>query len=130
MLGKCVVLALFAAAQTAAARGPQEEFTRNFEKNLTLQAGQSVRMEHRLGNITIRTQPGREVRVNARIHVSGTPREEAARWADAITIHVEQAGAGVFIHTEYPEGSFRNRNFSYAVDYDMEIGRASCRERV
>ena len=153
-----LLISAFAAVEPLTARSsPQEEFSRTFDKTVSLPAGQGVRIEHRLGSIAVRAQPGRDVHVVARIHASSSNRDEASRLVNEIAIRVEQTGAGVSIRTEYPawlNGRFSgHRNLSYAVDYEIatpesaslginntlgsvsveglkKIGRASCRERV
>ena len=50
----------------------RDEYTRNFDKNVTLAAGQSVRVEHRMGNVNLRTHAGRDVQVHASILVSAS----------------------------------------------------------
>ena len=45
----------------------RDEYSRNFDKTVTLANGQSVRVEHRMGNVNLRTHAGRDVR-GARFH--------------------------------------------------------------
>ena len=49
----------------------REDFTRDFEKSLTVTSGQPVRLEHRNGNVSIRTHVERQFKLQASIRVSG-----------------------------------------------------------
>ncbi|HLY19031.1 MAG TPA: hypothetical protein VKR61_17495, partial [Bryobacteraceae bacterium] len=45
----------------------RNEYTRSFDKTVALPAGQSVRVEHRMGNVNLRARPGHDVVVHASI---------------------------------------------------------------
>jgi hypothetical protein len=47
------VLLLAASPRLAAGSSAQEEVTRNFDKTLTLGAGQSMRIEHKFGEVKV-----------------------------------------------------------------------------
>ena len=120
-----LLAALSVPAATAAAKDAQEEFTRKFEKTVTLSAGQGVRIEHRLGSINVRTHAQREVIIQVNMKVSGTPRDEAIRFKDEIQIEMEQTAGGLSIRTEYPQWFEKmfsgRRSLSFSVDYEVTM---------
>jgi hypothetical protein len=125
---KCVVLAgammLAALPAAAASRSAQEEVTRDFQKSLTLGAGQSVSVDHRFGEVRIHGESGREVKISATIRVQANSREEAESFAQKIQIEVQQTSEGVRIKTNYPEEEKHwfirvGKNPSYSVNYDI-----------
>src|SRR5262245_27604551 len=84
----------------------REDFTRDFQKSLTVPAGQALRLDHRQGNVTVRTHAERELKLQASIRVSAPDKQEAAQFGNQIQILVDQNAAGVSIRTQYPqEGS-------------------------
>ena len=46
------------------------EYRRNFDKTLTVQSGERVSIEHKFGDVVIRTHPQQEVTIHAEIRVS------------------------------------------------------------
>ena len=81
-------------AGTAAARapqpnGPQEEVKHSFDRTVPLPSGQSLRIEHRLGSITVRTHSSRDVHVLASIRVAAASHDDAENFANQIQIHIE-----------------------------------------
>src|SRR5438876_3370834 len=94
----------FAAGQCAAAtnRG-QEEVSRDFQKSVTLRAGQSVHIEHKFGEVRVHVEPGREVKISATIRAQAGSHDEAQSFADKIQIEVQQTAEGLRIKTVYPE---------------------------
>src|SRR5580692_12498004 len=94
ILGMTLLLALQAFAR--------DEYSRNFDKTVTLANGQSVRVEHRMGNVNLRTHAGRDVVVHATIRVSASNDADAKRLADQIQIEVAPSGSALVIRTEYP----------------------------
>ena len=59
------------AGQALASNQPdREDFTRDFQKSLTVPTGQAVRLDHRQGNVTVRTHAQRELQLQASIRVS------------------------------------------------------------
>ena len=101
----------------------REEFARNFQKSVTVAAGQTLHVDHRQGNVTIRTHPNRELNVQASIRVSADNRQEATQFGNDIQILVEPAASGVVVRTQYPEALdrffSRRRNVSFSVNYDI-----------
>ncbi len=55
----------------------REEYTRTFDKTLTLRPGEKLYLEHRLGDITIRTHSQPEVVIHAEIKVSASDSNQA-----------------------------------------------------
>src|ERR1700683_903211 len=82
MFGPILGMTLLLAAQAFA----RDEYSRNFDKTVTLANGQSVRLEHRMGNVNLHTHAGRDVVVHASIRVSASNDAEAKRLADQIRI--------------------------------------------
>jgi DUF4097 and DUF4098 domain-containing protein YvlB len=109
----------------AASRAAQEEVTRDFQKTVTLGAGQSVSVEHRFGGVRAHGESGRDVKIIVTIRVQAGSRSESQDFADKIQIEVEQTGEGVLIRTVYPDEKRRwfstgNRT-SYSVNYDIAM---------
>ena len=88
--GAKVVLFGLVFALNGAAR---EEYTRYFDKTVDLRQGQSVLIEHRLGDIVISThsQPG--VTIHAEIHVSASDRARAEQFANRIEILTDSSSS-------------------------------------
>ncbi len=102
----------------------REEYTRAFDKTLSLRAGERVYLEHRLGDVTIKTHAQPEVVIHALIKVSAADSNEAKMFADQVEILVEPGTSEVSIRTKYPEraGSFMGfHNISYYVRYELTI---------
>src|SRR6266853_5761864 len=96
----------------------REESSRDFKKSVALAGGRNLRIEHSLGNITVRTQPKKEVDIQATIKCSAETVELARTCVDEIKITVQETAAGVLVRTEYPER--RNQhNLSQTVRYDI-----------
>ena len=116
----------FAAGQCAAAanRG-QEEVSRDFQKSVTLGAGQSVHIEHKFGEVRVHGESGREVKISATIRAQAGSHDEAQSFADKIQIDVQPTAEGLRIKTVYPEQATRwfhlGRNTSYSVNYDIAM---------
>ncbi len=112
-------LALLLALQCFA----REEYTRNFDKTVPLAKGQSVRLEHHMGNVTVRTHGQAEVQIHATIRVSASNDAEAKRFAEQVQIEVAPSGSALVIRTEYPKeehGGFLGlRYLSFSVDYEV-----------
>ncbi|OLB82608.1 MAG: hypothetical protein AUI12_18800 [Acidobacteria bacterium 13_2_20CM_2_57_6] len=117
---------LFPAKPMLAANVAQEQVTKDFQKTLTLSAGQSLRVEHKFGEVRVHGEPGREVKISATIRVQANSRDEAESFAQKIQIEVQQTGEGVRIKTNYPDEEkhsfFRlSKNPSYSVNYDIAM---------
>ncbi len=132
--GTCGMRALFAIAcfglptlvvvpAVGAAKAAQEQVSKDFQKTVTIGAGQGIHVEHKFGEVKIHGEQGRDVKIAATIHAQAESRAEAETFAAAIRIEVEQSASGVSIRTVYPDtpsGLFhRNKNISYSVDYDI-----------
>ena len=116
----------FAAEQRAlAAHSAQEEVSKDFQKTVTLGAGQSVRVEHKFGEVRVHGESGRDVKISATIRVQANSRDEAQSFADKIQIDVQQTAGGVEIKTVYPDERkwyIRiGKHPSYTVNYDIAM---------
>jgi len=108
----------------ACAAFAREEYTRTFDKTLTLQRGQHLFIEHKFGDVVIRTHPQPEIVLHALIHVSAGSLNEAKSYADRIEILVEPSSSELSIRTRYPEsrtGVLNFRNVSYSVRYEITM---------
>ena len=119
-----LVLVFSSATATLAASPAQEQVSRDFQKTLSLPAGQSFRIENKFGQIRIHGDSGREVKISATIHVQADSHDQAQSYADKIRIDVEQSSQGVQVRTNYPDENrnwFGRKNTSYSVDYDIAM---------
>jgi hypothetical protein len=124
--GLFAAILLFAAIPASAAGSrAQEEVTRNFEKSLTLGAGQSVHIEHKFGEVKVHGESGRDVKISATIRAQASSHDEAESFVQQIKIEVEQTSEGVRIRTVYPEEEKRwfhiSKRSSYSVNYDIAM---------
>jgi hypothetical protein len=118
--------ALFAIAipPAVAANPGQEQVTRDFQKTLSLSAGQSFRIENKFGEVRIHGESGRDLKISATIRAQADSREQAQSFADKVKIDVEQTAQGVQVRTNYPEENrnwFGRKNASYSVDYEIAM---------
>jgi hypothetical protein len=124
-----VLTGLMAAGAAFAFSEPQETATREFEKTLTLSAGQTFSLDHKFGDVHLHAENGREVRISATMRAQGDSQEEAKRYVEQIRIDVSQDGQGIKVRTIYPDDSspsfvlrIRSRKGpSYSVDYDIAV---------
>jgi hypothetical protein len=123
-----LLLAVFPASASPAAA--QQELSRDFQKTISLDAGQTVRIENKFGEVRVHGESGRDVKISAKIHVQGDDKDRAQSLLDKIQINVEQSGQGLRIATVYPDNHLvRVEIFglriggkpSYSVDYDVAI---------
>src|SRR3989475_7379435 len=116
-------LLLFAGKSTRAANPGQEQISKDFQKTVTLGAGQSMSVEHKFGEVRLHGEAGRDVKISATIRVQASSREEAESFAQKIQIEVQQTSQGVRIKTIYPEEERRwfhfSKNSSWSVGYDI-----------
>lgn len=102
----------------------RDEYTRVFDKTLSLQAGQHVFIENKFGDIIVRTHSQSDVVIHALIHVSAGNSDEAKSYANRVEVLVEPSSSELSIRTRYPEssGGFLNfRNTSYSVHYEITL---------
>ncbi len=105
----------------------RDEYTRNFDKTLSIPNGARVSIENRFGDITVRTHPQQDVVIHAEIHVSASDSKEAKEYADRVEILVEPS-AELFIQTKYPEtpkSFFGIHDISFSVRYEVTIPESS-----
>ncbi len=124
--GLLSVLLLLAAEPALAANAAQEQVSKDFQKTVTLGAGQSVRVEHKFGEVKLHGESGHDVKIAATIRVQANSREEAESFAQKIQIEVQQTGEGVSVKTVYPEEGKKwfiriGKNPSYTVNYDIAM---------
>jgi hypothetical protein len=99
----------------------REEYKRDFQKTAALPAGRTLRVEHSLGSINVRTQAKNEVAVQAAIRCSADNMDSARRLCDQIQIRVEEGASGVTIRTEYPRNGNWPRNMSYSANLEIQM---------
>ncbi len=75
---------LLAGKPAAGASSAQEQVTLDFQKTVTLGAGQSVRIEHKFGEVRVHGEAGRDVKISASIRAQASSREEAESFAQKI----------------------------------------------
>ena len=108
----------------AAATPAQQEVTRDFQKTLPLNAGQSFHIENKFGEVRVHGESTREVKISATIRVQSHSREEAEASSQKIQIDVQQTGEGVQVRTVFPdEGKWFHlgKGTSYSVNYDIAL---------
>src|SRR6185369_11623324 len=111
-------------AVIATAAPAQQEVTRDFQKTLPLNAGQSFRIENKFGEVRVHGESSREVKISATIRVQSRSREEAEASSQKIQIDVLQTGESVLVRTVFPdEGKWLNlgKGTSYSVNYDIAL---------
>jgi hypothetical protein len=117
-------LLVVTASPTHAASHGQEQVTRDFQKTLSLGAGQSFRIENKFGEIRIHGESGRDLKISATIRTQADSHEQAQSFADRVQIDVQQTAQGVEVRTHYPEENrnwFGHKNVSYSVDYEIAM---------
>src|SRR2546429_1668896 len=115
---------LSAGRPVTAASPAQEQVSRDFQQTVTLGAGQSVRVEHKFGDVRLHGEAGREVKISATIRAQASSHQEAESFAQKIKIEVQQTGEGVRIKTIYPEEEkkwFHSSKNSWSVSYDIAM---------
>jgi hypothetical protein len=104
----------------------QNTATRDFQKVLTLNEGQTFSLQNKFGDIHIHGSNGREAKISATIRVQAHTQAEADKFAEQTRIDVTQDSSGIKVQTIYPteESSFfkvRIGGPSYSVDYDIAM---------
>ena len=113
-------LAVLVPAASVLAR---EEYTRHFDKSVSVRSGGRVIVENKFGDIVIRTRPGSEAAIHADIRVSASNTSEAQRYAGKVEILVEES-PDLSIRTRYPETErhlFGMNNVSFSVRYELTL---------
>src|SRR6267143_4875786 len=118
-------LLLFAGKSVLAENSAQEQVSRDFQKTVTLGTGQSVRVEHKFGEVKVHGESGREVTISATIRAQASSHEEAEAFAQKIQIEVLQSSEGVRIKTIYPDEEKKwfqlSKHSSWSVSYDIAM---------
>ncbi len=115
-----ISLLLMFVASTVLAR---DEYQRSFDKTLSVQPGENVLIEHKFGDIVVRTHPGQDVIIHADIRVSAPTAAAAKEFAARVEILVEPSSE-LSIRTRYPAESnsfFGSRNVSYSAHYEVTL---------
>ena len=121
--GLLSAMLLFTAKPIRAANPGQEQVSRDFHQTVTLGTGQSVRVDHKFGSVSLHGESGRDVKISATIRAQASSHEEAESFAQKIKIEVQQTSEGVRIKTIYPEEEKKwfhsSKNSSWSVSYDI-----------
>lgn len=114
------ILVCFALALHAKGR---EEYTRTFDKTIPWHSGQTIYLEHSLGDIVLQTHPGPDIVIHADIRVSASNTEQAKSFSDQVQINIEPSGSELTVRTHYPENENFHflRNVSYSVQLQVTI---------
>ena len=92
---------------------------------MPLPQGQSLRIEHKFGDITVRTHASRDIHISAAIHVSASSQQDAESYANQIQIHIESSSSGVLIRTDYPDQNDswwgHIEHVSFSVEYTIDM---------
>jgi hypothetical protein len=88
---------------TAVPSPAQEQVSRDFQKTLSLSAGQSFSIENKFGEVRVHGESGRDVSIRATIRVQAGSRDEADAYAQKVQIDVQQTGGGIVVRTVYPD---------------------------
>ena len=109
----------------------RDEYTRTFDKTLTVQNAERISLEHRFGDIVVHTHPQQDVVIHA-VRFAFRPcmmRMKPNEYADRVEILV-----GTFfrncVHTctrypEVPKSFLGMHNVSFSVHYDLTIPESS-----
>ncbi len=122
LLAICIAVAPQAAPDTAAQR---QEVTKSFDRTLTVTPSQALRVDHRHGDVGIRTHARNELQIRASIRVSAASQAAASEFAERILIEVLETPTAITLRTEYPQQrkSWRRliggRDPSFSVDYTL-----------
>jgi hypothetical protein len=110
------------------AEAAREEVTRSFERTLTVSGTPTLFVDHRLGDVRVRSHARNELHIQATIRVSADSKSEATALANGIQIDVQERLGTITVTTRYPEmlkresqRGGRNRDISFSVDYDLLV---------
>jgi hypothetical protein len=121
--GLLSAILFFAAKPMRAATPAQDQVSRDFQQTVALGSGQSVRIEHKFGSVTVHGESGRDVKISATIRAQANSHEEAESFVQKIKIEVQQTGEGVRIKTIYPDEERKwfhsSKHSSWSVSYDI-----------
>jgi hypothetical protein len=117
----CVAVVLVSASAVTAENAAQRRTaSREFTRTLTVTKQQSLRLDHRHGDIRIRAHAGSEVQIRAAIKVSAGSSADAEALIDGVRIDVEEAQTAIVVRTHYPEERSRQQeDLSFSVDYTI-----------
>src|SRR6266481_697184 len=72
--GLLSAMLLFTAKPIRAANPGQEQVSRDLHQTVTLGTGQSVRVDHKFGSVSLHGESGRDVKISATIRAGQLPR--------------------------------------------------------
>ena len=102
-------------------RAARPEYKRDFLKTVALSGGRTLRVDHSLGSVNVRTQTKSEVSVQAAIRCAADTADQARRFCDQVQIRVEESSSGVVIRTEYPRNGSWPHNMSYSANLEIQM---------
>ena len=105
----------------------REEYSRAFDKTVSVQNAARVSLENKFGDVNVHTHPSQDVVIHAEIRVSASDAAEAKDYANRVEIQIEPS-AELFIRTRYPDtpkSFFGFHNISYSVHYELTIPETS-----
>jgi len=98
----------------------RDEYDRTFDKTVSWRDGQRIFLEHKLGDIVVRTHAQPEVVIHSDIHVSAPDANQAKDFANRLEIRVEPSSSELSIRTIYPDGA-HGHGVSYCVRYEVTL---------
>jgi hypothetical protein len=102
----------------------RDEYARMFDQTVPWHARQRIYLEHKLGDVAIKTHARSDVLVHAEIRVLASNKEEAKTFADRVGILIEPSSSELLVRTRYPDRSdtlWGMRGISYCVRYEVVI---------
>ena len=107
----------------------RDEYTRGFDKTISLKSGQRITLENKFGDVVVHAHAGTGLSIHADIHVSAPNQEQAKDYAQRVEILIE-AASEVSIRTRYPDTQktilgVHWSNVSYSVHYDVAVPESS-----
>ena len=96
-----------------------------FEKTVTLGSGKTFRIEHGLGNLTIRTHSGTDLRIFATLRCSARTADMANDCLNRIQVAVDESASGVSVRTVYPRNDGGRDNLSFGGDVEIQMPATS-----
>src|SRR5260370_13840664 len=96
-----IIISLMVLGCFPAALSAREEYKRDFQKTAALPAGRTLRVDHSLGSVNVRTQAKNVVAVQAALRCSAETGERARHLCYQIHIRVKVNGSGVTIRYAY-----------------------------
>ncbi len=107
----------------------RDEYTRRFDKTVSVRSGARVMVENKFGDIVVHAHPGSDVAIHADIRVSASNEDQAKQYADKVEILVDSSSE-LSIRTRYPSTErgmmgIHWSNVSFSVHYDVTVPESS-----